>query len=451
MNGKNKKVLFVSYYYPSDTPGRYDRALRVGTERVLKFRKFLPEFGYDTCILTTRRWGSSPQDEERGIYRAPDPSSIFDKIRDLISAYFRSSNPKTVSETTKGATSVVKTSQAIVKWFREWVRQWVLIPDWGIVWLPFAVWAGYRLVRHEKVDVIVGTFRTPTNLLVGRCLSILTGVPLVLDFRDGWLFEPLESFLRYNRFRQAVDGMLERWVVNKSKAIVTVSDPLTAYFSQRYNLPENLALTITNGYDPDNWRDVNEAQKSNGRLRLVNTGAFGASRFSINIIPFLKGVTCVPASVRSLLEILLIGDLLPQEQEAINNLGLNDVIHVLPPVTREESLEFQLSADVLLLFAGMDKSVASSKLFEYLYARRPIFVLGHRETAASKIVQHTKAGIVVEPENSEQITSEIIHLFELWKTGGLSDYGKGDISMYHRRHLSGQLASLLDQIVTRCV
>jgi len=44
-----KTALFVSRFYPPAMP--------VGSERVLKFRKYLPQFGYQTVVLATRVLG----------------------------------------------------------------------------------------------------------------------------------------------------------------------------------------------------------------------------------------------------------------------------------------------------------------------------------------------------------------------------------------------------------
>ncbi|MBE7473078.1 MAG: glycosyltransferase [Anaerolineales bacterium] len=403
----------------------------------MKFKKFLPEFGYHPYVLSTEIFGTLSNDEERDIYRAFNPISLYLGILSLLFSRRDSSVQK--ASTRAGGARL----QALIHWLREWV----IIPDQGIIWLPFAIWTGWRLIRRKKIDVIVSTSGPETNHLVGACLSKLTGKPLVIDFRDGWLFEPLQPYLRYNRFRRAVDGRLEWWVVSQAQTVITVSDPLTDYFRQTYHLSTERALTIRNGYDPDNWRDVQPAARTEGKLRLVHTGALSTSRFNQTPRPFLEGVARLPDFLRCQLEVLLIGDIQPAEQQAIVELGLADVIQTLPPVARTQSLGYQLSADVLLLMVGTDLSVATSKLYEYLYARRPILAIGHPDAAACRIVQCAQAGLVVESEESEAIAAALTRLYELWQTGGLNIYGQGDISPYDRRHLAGQLAQVLGKIV----
>jgi len=331
---------------------------------------------------------------------------------------------------------------------RDWWLEWVMIPDWQAVWLPWAVGMGLQVIRREKIEVIVSTSGPETNHLVGMWLSRLTGVPLVVDFRDGWLFESLKPFMQRNSFRRVVDGWLERQVVSQSSAVVTVSDPLTAYFRQTYGLSESRTVTIPNGYGPEDWWDVQPAARTDGRFRLVHTGAFSHSRHSCTPLPLLQGLTRLPHSLRQQIEVLLVGNVRQTERQLAVDLDLADVVQWLPPVTRVQSLGYQLSADVLLLMVGTDRSVATSKLFEYLYARRPILAIGRSGTAACQIVQRVQAGLVADPENPDAVASALIGLFDLWRSGGLGVYGQGDISMYDRRFLAGQLAAVFDRVIS---
>jgi glycosyltransferase involved in cell wall biosynthesis len=436
MDNRIKKVLFVSYLYPPGSP--------VGSERVLKFKKFLPESGYKAYILTTSLCGDLSDDKETATIRAFDPISLYNRIISFIYGARRKTSVKTLGETP--AEEMVKSN--FVKSVIWRIKQWIVIPDRAIIWLPFAVWKSYRLIHKEKMDVIVATSGPPTNLLVGTCLAILTGVPLVVDFRDGWIFESLQPFLRNNSLRKAIDGRLERFVIERSKAIISVSDPLTAYFRQTYNLSEENALTITNGYDPDNWRDVKEISRPKNLLRLVHTGALSGSRSTLSIIPFLTGLNSLTTVQRSFIEVLFIGNLLPEEIQAIEDLDLIGMVQVLPPVTRTQSLSYQMSADILLLVVGNDKSVATSKLYEYLFARHPILVIGSKGTTASKIVENARAGFTVEQDNKQAIAAAISQLMKLWQSGDLNIFGQGDISMFDRRYLSASLAGVLDRVIS---
>lgn len=422
-------ALFISYHYPPSH--------QVGYERVLKFRKHLPAFGYKTLVLGSRVLGASREDRTQGVYRPWEPALVY---RYIMKKALRSGLP---SIGTAGSISENTRFRAV----RNWLIEWLMIPDLQIPWLPGAVWLGMQTIRRENVDIIVSSSGPETNHLVGLCLSRLTGVPLVADFRDGWMFEPLKGFLRANRARRTIDGRLERLVVSKAAAITTVSDPLTDYFRKLYDLPPERVVTITNGYDPDDWRGVHPAPRRDNTFRIVHTGAFGSSRVFIDPRPLLEALRRLPVGVRNQIELLLIGDLKEAERRMISGLDLKGIVSAIPPVPRSESLGYQLSSDILLLVAGADRSVATSKLYEYLYARRPILAITDQGTAAAAIVRQAQAGLVTDPVDPAGIVASITHLFDLWKQDRLDEFCQGDISAYHRRHLASQLAATLDEVL----
>ena len=67
-------ILIVVHDYPP--------IISTGSQRVLKFARYLPDFGYRPLILTTGRYGGLPSDEEMGVYRANDlVHSLFSPLR----------------------------------------------------------------------------------------------------------------------------------------------------------------------------------------------------------------------------------------------------------------------------------------------------------------------------------------------------------------------------------
>jgi len=403
---------------------------------VLKFQKYLPEFGFRASVLAGRLTGCHADDAQRGVYRAGEPALVYRPLLRALLSAGRSRGPS------DGQARISEGS--VLRPVRDLLLEWVVIPDLQVAWLPWAVRRGLQVLRRARADAIVSSSGPVTNHLVGALLSAATKIPLVADFRDGWLFEPLAAFLRENRLRRRLDGRLEAWVVSRAARVVTVSEPLTEDFRRRYGLAER-AVTIPNGYDPDEWAEVVPAPRGGDRLRLVHCGAFARSRATLDPKPFLAGLASLPREVRARLEVLLVGGLSDAEARAVSELDLGDAVRILPPVTRRESLGYQLSADVLLLVAGHERSVATSKLYEYLYARHPVLAVGHPEVAACRIVRETGAGVVAPPER-EAVRAVLLNLFDLWSRGGLDRYGRGDIRPYDRRQLAGRLAGVLEAV-----
>ena len=67
-------------------------------------------------------------------------------------------------------------------------------------------------------------------------------------------------------------------------------------------------------------------------------------------------------------------------------------------IERTEALRLQRRADVLLLLLWNDvgeAGVYSGKLFEYLFARRPILMLGWPHGVAAQLIESRGAGVVL--------------------------------------------------------
>jgi len=430
------KVLLVAPIYP---PGR-----AVGYERVIKFEKYLPEFGFDTCVLTVGSYGGIPSDQAKRVYRAFEPRALYRLATPFL---FRTTRDGVLDSWAEERSPQSKAVRGIAfDGIRAWVLNHLAIPDMRITWLPAAVPLGLRVIRKERVDVILSSSAPETAHLVAACLAAMTKTPWVADFRDGWMFEPLDPLVRLAKRRYRVERRLEHLVISKANAIVSVTQPITEYFSTTCAGSHSKCYTITNGYDPDDWNGVAPAPRDGTKLRLVHTGAFAVSRITQDPQPFLRAIKSLVQDMREKIEILLVGALSDQEKDWVKTLDLGDVVRVMGPVSKRESLALQLSADVLLLVIGSAKSVATSKLYEYLYARRPILAVSATDTAAAEIIRQTQSGYVVDAADEQAISSCLTRLFVSWQNNALYS-PSGDIERYHRRRLAEQLAHLLEGVI----
>ena len=65
----NRSVFLVAYHYPP--------IVSSGVERVVQFRNYLPEFGYDSRVLTTSAFG---RDRADGVVRAWEPIALYRRL-----------------------------------------------------------------------------------------------------------------------------------------------------------------------------------------------------------------------------------------------------------------------------------------------------------------------------------------------------------------------------------
>ena len=94
------------------------------------------------------------------------------------------------------------------------------------------------------------------------------------------------------------------------------------------------------------------------------------------------------------------------------------IIHHLP---HKESLQYLLGADLLLLLIPdyeNQEIVMTTKLFEYIKAKKPIFALSTRGRAAC-MIEEVGNGFLVEPKNIEEIKIRLSKCYDVWKSNKL--------------------------------
>ena len=71
----------------------------------------------------------------------------------------------------------------------------LFIPDLQISWLPMAFARGLRYLRAHDCDLIYTSFPQPALIYSAISYSVQPALPWVADFRDAWIFDPLDVYL----------------------------------------------------------------------------------------------------------------------------------------------------------------------------------------------------------------------------------------------------------------
>ncbi len=254
------------------------------------------------------------------------------------------------------------------------------------------------------------------TLEIGLHFSQKFKLPLIADFRDGLLFEAIES-TRLRRFaciRKAYADS-ERNVVAGAAALLTVSDPLSRYFRESYDHPH--VITVPNGFDPDETdMPLPKADLEPGCFHVVHSGRFALSDANCDITSLVRALSSLidrrPELVRTI-RLHLLGELNSRgEKRMLAGLVQSGVVCLHGSVSRLQSMAFQRRADLLLLVTSPNRSsVATTKIFEYLQARRPILALTDR-TFAAEIIEKVNCGWVVQPQDVKEIRDILERLID---------------------------------------
>lgn len=268
----------------------------------------------------------------------------------------------------------------------------------------YAPWLGNALHRSDEIlrragpDIILATYPPVETLQIGLALAQKAQRPLVADFRDGLLFEPVEA-KRLQRFaclrRQYRE--IEAAIAAQATAIVTISPAISAYFERLYSLKN--VFTIPNGYDEE-ITPVRSAKTdlAAGPLHVVHAGKIALSDSTRSLQPLVAAVELLWQADQALpqkLQLHFVGQLSAGEMRSLAGLRRAGIVRIHGAHEHAFSLAIQQQADLCLLITSAARpGIAPGKLFEYLALRKPILALDDG-TYAGEIIQATESGRIV--------------------------------------------------------
>jgi len=424
-----KNVLVISYFFPPlGGPG---------VQRVQKFVKYLPEFGWNPLILTVKNVEYIAYDES--LLKEIENTEIFrseslDPMRILY--LLESFRPK-------------KTQRIYHKIAENKKRFWrdIFPVDSKIGWLPFALGKGKHIFRTYKIDAIYTTVGPYSDAVLGYLLAKKFGVPLVVDYRDLWKGKPDISY--FSRLHKKFSENLEKKILQFAAKIVMNTQfsrqKITKLFPQ---IKKGKFTVIYNGWDKDDF-PANFRKKKNKNIIFTYTGGFYGERtpkFLVQAINELISENKLSPN----LEFRFIGNYFAEIKDILQKVRKPEIIKILPQVSHRESIEKLLESDFLLLFIAKKNSeiVIPAKVFEYLEARRPILAMIPSCGEAAKIISENNAGLISEIDDIHAIKKNILKLSEFKKSDEADLYHltTNDYEKYERKFLTGKLAEILDKV-----
>jgi len=425
-----KKVLIITYYWPP--------AGGPGVQRVLKFAKYLPQFGWQPFVITVKD----------GEFPATDKSLEKDIPQDCIVYKTKSIEPfklykKFVGKKNKEEIPTYILNQSKSDSFKDKIAKWIrlnlFIPDAKIGWIPSAVSRGMEIISEHNIDILFSSSPPQTVNLVAKKLADKSGVPWVADFRDPWTDAFWQEGGRNrNYFYQQIDKAFEKSCLKKANGITTVSASLIKLFENKS--PNNYTL-LPNGFDDD---DFNKLSKSPSRQFRINyIGYLGKNQ---KIDNFFKAIVSLDEKLLNKIEINFYGNIHRSIIEKIDSFGLKNKIIINTYIPHIEAIKIMKDSEILLLVIPDVKNnelIVTGKLFEYLATQNYILGIGPSNSDVVKILKETNCGKMFGYD--ENLKDILINQVHNWEKGDTLSTNIKVIQNYSRKVLTEKLAKLLDQ------
>ena len=413
-----RRVLLIGFQYPPI-------AGTSGVQRILKFSRYLPEFGWRPAVLTV----------------AP-------------SAY-ESINPKHYAEIPSGV--VVKRAPCLDVARSLSIRgrypQLLALPDRWSSWVATGVPIGLSMVRRERIEAIWSTFPIASAQLLGYALARLTGLPWIADFRDPMLEDEYPT----QPSRRKSLGRLERKIMRHAAAAVFTTPGMLEYYRARYTdeQPRRMEV-IENGYDEESFEaaearaPVHAPRARSDRIVLVHSGTLYPEvrdpRTLLVALAELKRTGKVSAdNLRIVLRATGYDDFVRSQ---ISEFGVSDLVEVAPSVDYTAALTEMLQADGLLILQAANSNYQiPAKLYEYLRAGRPILALTDANGDSGTTLRAVGIDAIAPLDDQEAVTRRLWDFVQRVRAGNAPGCSRKSALAYSRRAQSERLARLLGEVV----
>ena len=446
LSSKPKKVLIISYYFPPSGGA--------GVQRILKFVKYLPEFGWEPIVLAPRN-ADYPAYDEKLMQEIPASVKVYhSKIIEPYKLYRKFTGKKSGEATDIATLSRdSKQQQNARERISEYIRSYFFIPDARVGWRPFAVREGLKVIQKEEISVLLSSAPPYTCHLIAKTLKNKTGLAWICDFRDSWV--GWLSAARRRGLPRKIECNMEHDVLKQADRILTVSAGVQEDLQNRNpDLIDSRWVLLPNGYDSADFEGLSPTpREESDKLVLTYTGSLYGNRNPTFLLKALEELIAEDPTWKNDVRLVFIGRVGEPIQDQLSQEKFKDIIKIIPYVTHHESIRYLLASDVLLLIiddAPANKGILTGKLYEYLGARKPILALAPQGDAAN-LIRELKAGFIVPPKNVAQIKQILIEIRNKWKNNQLETnlFDEEKLKVLDRRELTRRLANILNEVLIK--
>lgn len=414
---KGKKVLFIAYFYPptesTGVPGsmrtvKFIRNLDNGERHVLTAPTEVTQEADALAHI------SLPVNGEK-IHRVASWDIfrlllfIRSGLRRLLGRSRASSNPDNTKPPAKSAfkSSADSTEISRGQRLKDFIYNLCYFPDQAGPWIIPAVLKGRKLVRQNELNVIFATGSPWSGLITGYLISISTGKPLVVDFRDPWVNNP---------FHQSKGQLLDRWsanlekkVVNHAAAVSLNTEPLMEEFLQRYpKLDRDKFFVMPNGIDRQDFELIKQEaplKADKNTLSLCHAGFLYGVRDPARLLDALRAINQTLTGTGRRIIFTQIGDvsLSYDIRQTYSDLIDKGLLILEPAKPYQDCLQSLAVADIVVNIQSGTKTQIPSKLYDYLAIKRPILHLTPKTGALGRLVEKYKLGTCIEFESTDEL------------------------------------------------
>ena len=227
--------------------------------------------------------------------------------------------------------------------------------------------------------------------------------------------------------------------MERSSRVVVVTRLILEETRARYpEQPAEKFVCIPNGFDPAAFAGFRSRPHQQPGFVVAYVGTVYSATSPRH---YLDALDTLPADVRSQVETRFIGRITDEQRPLLENRGSK--VTALGFVPQSDALRQMEEVDYLLLTME-DPTAATGKMYEYLATGKPILAVAPVNGEIGQVIQATRAGWCVDPQDRQGIADLLTRAFDPGRT--LLERFQPDqaaIRAYERPRLARAFADLI--------
>jgi hypothetical protein len=423
-----KKLLLISYYFPP--------CGGASVQRWLKLIRYLPDYGWQPTVLTTSE-GDYPVLDSSLCKKIPNTIKVIRTKTPAVGKILNLFKNKKERPYPYGSLQA-REDDSLTKKALYWIRLNLIVPDSRVIWNKTAYHFALQELRKKKYDLVVTTGPPHSTHLVALELRKHFPIKWIADFRDPWTKIYYLQELRQNKMLLRLNQKLEKSVLRKAQLNIIISERIAD------SLPPGKKHILPNGFDPEDYFNINTVPSSFFRVKFVGKQTEGQ-----DIKTPLKWLNELSKEQSSLdIEFSFIGthSAVSDYKRDYPNLHVRNIGFI----THLRAISEMVNADLLLLLINNcpdNKGILTTKLFEYLGSRTYIIGLGPVAGDAAEILNECHAGKMIDYGDRQGFFAIVRNIYREWHKGK-SIKNKKDISKYSTPSQAKDLSLLFEQLAS---
>ena len=327
------------------------------------------------------------------------------------------------------------------------LRRVYKIPDPYIKWKKKALKLAAQIIESQKIDIIYATAPPFTDFVLAAELKKKYNIPLVIDYRDSWLYSP-ENFYPTSFYRFA-NLKKEQEVLRVADETLAVNRRIKEHIIETYHNIKHTDINIMPfGFDDEEFRNTTYQLPRTNKMRFTHAGIFYGETPKY----FLKGLAIAfkrRPELRKKVEACFIGLLSKEDKKCVIKHNLIEAVYAPGYVNHKECVKYLLATDVLWFTIGKQSNeelISPLKLSEYFGARKPILAC-ITDGVSKQMLRHYNAVKIAPPDDPDAIAGMIIEYYDLYAKNAMPAPNDEVIDKYDINKLTHELVRYFEFLI----